>query len=975
MKRHLYWAIGYLIIAMLFTLYAPIQRAWPSLWGADLWLIAGFMTLNYGGWCKTTALIAVFTGLIYSLFDFLHVESLVVLSINLLVVWAVAFLFKHYVDLDTAHSSPAYLALSLIKFVLVPSLFFGVTGAYIVSQLSSWPFAMLIESWLEGTVVMLLIGLPLILFCTRTGQFKFLGSYTFNDALWSASTVVITYIAMSFSWLLFTMTVVILLALCAVFKGVKTLSLVGFILGGMIVILLGYDPMFAMSAIGQTKVMLLFIVMAGFCNALIICMHERSKKCVSPSILESDDSYIHTFELSPIILASIDSMGRIMYVSDGFMRCVGYKRNELLGKAITNFLREDSALLVLQKNDVQNSRILIDEVVLMNKEGDEVTCLLEVDDVGHDESHNYKLCFFQDISERKKLAEELSSEKELLEVTLSSIGDGVICTDVNSNVTYMNPVAEAITAKLTSEVVGQPFQDVMQLFNEDTLQPIENLTHYCMRKNQTIGLPDLTCVKNHLGLTFAIQDSISPIYGKHGQILGSVMVFQDVTESRVMSRKMNHLAHHDALTGLPNRLLLQDRLIQACKRAQRCKHQFALVFIDLDKFKKINDSLGHDYGDLLLKQVAERLAGCVRACDTISRMGGDEFVLLLDAIEDKRHVRKVIKKVLTSTAGDYELKGIQFAVSLSAGIAIYPDDGDNAEILMKHADTAMYRAKKVSKTDFQFYSTKLDHEAEMRVEVEAAISKGIEHQEFTPYYQPIVNAKNFELEKLEMLARWQQRDQLVTPPHFIAIAEDANVISTLSYQLLHQALPQFAKWLIDKPSLILSINISVQQLCETHFIHELVDLARQYGVPTPNLEIEITESSLVSNIDRMQKIFDTLQEKGFKVSIDDFGTGFSSLNYLKHLAFDTLKVDPSFVDDLTGAKNNGELAIVIVNMAKSLQVNCVAEGVENAIQAKTLASCGCDQLQGHFFSKPIDAVAMTDLIRRGQVFSSTEHIN
>ncbi|MBQ4845162.1 EAL domain-containing protein [Pseudoalteromonas sp. MMG005] len=974
MKRHIFWAIGYLVIAVLFILYGPPQRVWASLWGADLWLIAGFMTLQYGSWWKTSTLALAFTFLGYVAFDFVSVDAFIVLTLNIFEAYFIAFFFKQHFQFQQTVNQPSYLVMCLVKFVFLPSLILGVAGTQLIPVFSNMSAQRVLMEWFEGSVVTLVVGLPVVLLCTQNDKLKWSFIYNLRDLAWGVSVAAIAICSAYISWAMFAVFTVILLALCAVFRGFKALSLAGLILAVVIAVAFSHGDLLT-KAESNTKLTVLVTMLLGYCNALIICMYDLSNKCSFTHMRALDSHYQHTFEQSPVMLVTLDDEGRILHISDGFICNLEYRREQLLNKPITDFMTDHSASLIHHRGLQGNTQFSIEEIVLVTSRNQQVVCLLEAEVFSDHEGGGHTLCFFQDMSERQKLAEALSKEKELLEVTLSSIGDGVICTDVDSNVTYMNPVAEAILAKLTAEVAGQPFQEVMPLFNEDTLQPIENLTDYCMGNHQTLGLPELTCVKNHLGLTFAIQDSISPIYGKSGKIMGSVMVFQDVTESRMMSRKMNHLAHHDALTGLPNRLLLQDRLIQACKRARRCKHQFALVFIDLDKFKKINDSLGHDYGDLLLKQVSERLAGCVRACDTVSRMGGDEFVLLLDAIEDKRHVRKVIKKVLSSTTGEYELKGIQLTVSLSAGIAIYPDDGDNAETLMKHADTAMYRAKKVAKTDFQFYSAKLDHEAELRVEIESAIHKSIEKGEFIPYYQPIVNAKTFELEKLEMLARWQQQDQLLDPIHFIAIAEDANLISKLSLQLLKKSFPQFAQWLLIKPGLILSINISVLQLSETHFVKELLDTAAKYNVPPTNLEIEITESALVSNVDAMKKTLLELQKYGFAIAIDDFGTGFSSLSYLKHLNFDTIKIDESFVADISGSKKNADLAMVIVNMAKSLQVNSVAEGVENAMQAKALTACGCEQLQGYFFSEPTDAQAMTHMIEHGQVFSTIHKDN
>jgi diguanylate cyclase (GGDEF)-like protein len=447
------------------------------------------------------------------------------------------------------------------------------------------------------------------------------------------------------------------------------------------------------------------------------------------------------------------------------------------------------------------------------------------------------------------------------------------------------------------------------------------------------------------------------------------MVFQDVTESRMMTRKMNHLAHHDSLTGLPNRLLLQDRLTQACKRADRNQHSFAVIFIDLDKFKNINDSLGHDAGDMLLQEVAHRLNRGLRSCDTVARMGGDEFIILVDSIKERAHIHTVIEKVLLTCSGEYELKGIQLNVTLSAGIAVYPDDGTNSEMLMKHADTAMYRAKKVNKSNYQFYNSQLDKEVEQRIEREAELVQGLKHGQFEPYFQAIVNAKSFALEKLEMLARWQTQEKLKGPHEFIHVAEEAGLMNKVTLQLLEKAMTSLVRWITTSVNLQLSVNLTAEQLLDEGFLRDFESLLDCYQISPKNIELEITETSLIANLDEMRQSLEVLQEKGFSVAIDDFGTGYSSLTYLKHLKFNTLKIDKKFVDDLNYDSEEDDLAVVIINMAKSLGVSTVAEGVEYCGQAKRLADAGCSQLQGYCFAKPMPIDAISNMVELGTVMS------
>ncbi|MFY8299048.1 EAL domain-containing protein [Pseudoalteromonas sp. SS15] len=687
------------------------------------------------------------------------------------------------------------------------------------------------------------------------------------------------------------------------------------------------------------------------------------------TVLLDHARFQHSFEYSQVMLVTIDEQGQIVHASKGFLDAMQCDFKDLQGRYLSEYLSEENASDLLKCGAQGQSHFYLPEVKLTTFSKRKLSLSLFADVVDDKDKHAQTIISFQDISDKLMLTQALSEEKELLEVTLSSIGDGVICTDKASRITYMNPVAEAVLAKLTKEVKGKPFSEVMPLFNEETLEPIDQVTDHCMRQRATLGLPELTCIKNHLGLVFAIQDSISPIYSKSGEIIGSVMVFQDVTESRMMTRKMNHLAHHDALTGLPNRLLLQDRLAQACNRADRNQHAFAVIFIDLDKFKNINDSLGHDAGDFLLQEVAHRLNRGLRSCDTVARMGGDEFVILVDSIKERAHIHTVIEKVLLTCSGEYELKGIQLNVTLSAGIAVYPDDGTNSEMLMKHADTAMYRAKKVNKSNYQFYNSQLDKEVEQRIEREAELVQGLKHGQFEPYFQAIVNAKSFALEKLEMLARWQTQEKLKGPHEFIAVAEEAGLMNKVTLQLLEKAMTSLVRWITTSVNLQLSVNLTADQLLDESFLSEFESLLDCYQISPKNIELEITETSLIANLDEMRQSLEVLQEKGFSVAIDDFGTGYSSLTYLKHLKFNTLKIDKKFVDDLNYDREEDDLAVVIINMAKSLGVSTVAEGVEYCGQAKRLADAGCSQLQGYCFAKPMPIDAISNMVELGTVMS------
>nr|WP_290444381.1 EAL domain-containing protein [Pseudoalteromonas sp. XMcav2-N] len=634
-------------------------------------------------------------------------------------------------------------------------------------------------------------------------------------------------------------------------------------------------------------------------------------------------------------------------MSDGLTNALNKTHKALFAYNLHELLEPDSwARLAAWLEQPKNGQVV--KLTLVSAQSERVTGLFELQS---SEQRNLHLARYLHLSPHLGQAD---TDSELLAVTLSSIGDGVICCDVDSRVIFMNPVAEAVLALLTEEVKGLPITEVMPLYHEGSDRLIEDQMAVCMRNQQTISLPDSTCFRNHLGLEFAIDDSCSPVYNNAGKVIGAVMIFQDVTESRALKRKMNHLAHHDALTGLPNRLLLQDRLIQACKRALRNRHQFAVVFMDLNKFKKINDSLGHDFGDLLLKQIAHRLTDAIRACDTVSRMGGDEFVLLLDAIEDKRHVGSVIKKVLDKVCGQYEIKGVEVRATLSAGVALYPDDGDNAEVLMKHADSAMYRAKKSGKGGMQFYCSQLDDEAEQNQALEQAILEAISQDKFVPHFQPVVSAADGRVVQLEMLARWHKEGVLVEANHFIGEIADLGALMTLQIRLWEQALSCFVKWQALYPKLRLSINLAVKTLQHDDALQTLKRCISSHGLLPQHIEIEIAEKQLSLLGAELSSVVSTWRQAGFTLAIDDFDACHTSIRELHAFHFDVLKLDPELTKGLITGEASGVVSSILT-LANNLGVICCAEGVETSEQARLLTEMGCPLLQGYHLGEPLSA--------------------
>jgi len=443
-------------------------------------------------------------------------------------------------------------------------------------------------------------------------------------------------------------------------------------------------------------------------------------------------------------------------------------------------------------------------------------------------------------------------------------------------------------------------------------------------------------------------------------------IIQDVSELRKSQKRLIHIAHHDALTNLPNRVLFLQHLQLAMQRAQRRERKVALLFIDLDRFKNINDSLGHVAGDDLLREVALRFSGKIRNYDMVSRFGGDEFAIILDTIEDVEYVISFIKRLIAVFDQPFHLHNKTIYVEASIGISIYPDNGDNSEELLRNADTAMYQAKRSDQQLFAFYSSGLTDITMRRWAVENGLRHAIEDNLLTLLYQPKVDPHNNQITGVEALLRWNKEDlRGIGPSEFIPIAEETGLIIPLGKWVLQQAIGQLRAWQGTVcANLTIAINVSARQLCSEQFTYYVKNLLEQTGVSAGLLEIEITENHLVptNREGNCQTTLRELSHLGIKMSIDDFGTGYSSFSQLKNLPISTLKIDKSFIDNIPENKQDVAIVKSILSLAKNLGLEVVAEGVETAEQMNCIRAYGCNLIQGYFYSKPVCAEKITALL-------------
>ena len=566
--------------------------------------------------------------------------------------------------------------------------------------------------------------------------------------------------------------------------------------------------------------------------------------------------------------------------------------------------------------------------------------------------------------ERAAHAEALFNEKERAQVTLNSIGDAVMSTDIWCNVTYLNLVAETLTGWSREEAAGQPLDEVFRIIDSGTREPVANPMRLAIQENKAVGLTPNCVLIRRDGVEAAIEDSAAPIHDRRGQVTGAVMVFHDVSTARALSLRMSYLAQHDSLTDLPNRILLDDRLTQATTRARRHRQKLAVLFIDIDRFKHINDSLGHATGDRLLQSIAQRLLTCVRSSDTVSRQGGDEFVILLSEVTHAQDAAVSAEKILHSLSAPHLVDQHELHVTVSIGIATYPDDGYEAETLLQNADFAMYHAKDCGRNNYQFFKPEMNVRAVERQSLETDLRHAIERQEFLLHYQPKINLVTGAIIGVEALIRWRHpRHGLILPEKFIPVAEECGAIVPIGRWALREACRQARAWQnAGLPRLRIGVNISAVELRAKDFVEGVRAILTETGMDPRFLELELTETFLMEDSTATAAVLQALKATGAQLALDDFGTGYSSLSYLKRFPIDSLKIDQSFVRDLATDPDDASIVSAVIAMGKSLHMRVVAEGVETREQLAFLREKNCPVGQGYFFSPPVAAAELVQLL-------------
>ena len=707
------------------------------------------------------------------------------------------------------------------------------------------------------------------------------------------------------------------------------------------------------------------ITYKGELAALGSFMDITERKKMEETIHHSEERYRTILDEMADAYFEVDLAGNYTFVNDAVCRHLGFSREELIGTSFRGQMAKEEFEKVYKafgniyitgkpERDIRYKIIHKDETTgfaemtgfpLKNQQGE----IVGFRGIG------------RDITKRRQMEEALRQSEERYRTIIQEMQEWYFETDLTGNVTFFNDIFAIVLGYSQEELTGLNFQSFVKKEETDSVYRLFN--HVFKTGKPTRNFPYDFIHPD--GAVTSAEFSIFPKRDKEDNVCGFRGVGHDITKRKLAEEKIQYMATHDALTGLPNRMMFSQLLNHAIKSAKRYTRQFAVLFIDLDRFKIINDTMGHEAGDQLLQEIATRLKQALRAVDVAARLGGDEFVILIEEISDLSHVATVAHKILTSVIKPLTIMEQECRITASIGISIYPKDAEDEQSLMKNADMAMYLAKEEGKNNYQFYSEDIQSKSLEHRSIEANLRFALERNELSLHYQAKVDFKTNVITGVEALLRWQNPYLgSVTPTQFIPVAEETGLIVSIGRWVMRTACAQNVAWQQQGlPPVCMAVNLSPRQLTDDNLIDDIRMALHDSGMAPNLLELEITESMVMHNPTRMISVLAKIKSMGVRLAIDDFGTGYSSLAQIKHFPIDTIKVDRSFIRNIPQDAEDKAITEAIIAMGKTLSLTVVAEGVETIEQLNFLKEHSCDEMQGFYFSKPILPEQFADLLR------------
>jgi diguanylate cyclase (GGDEF)-like protein/PAS domain S-box-containing protein len=680
-------------------------------------------------------------------------------------------------------------------------------------------------------------------------------------------------------------------------------------------------------------------------NIIDITDRKRTEQKLQ-EMIEFNQEIMNTI---PDLLFELDKEGNYLNIWAQDETLLAAQKNNLLGKNVRDLLTSDAAEITLQTvREVDEKGQSLGNTIFIDLPNGRKWFELSA---SKRKSSGTYILLSRDITNRKLQEENLSKTKIKLAAVITTIPDLIWVKDANGVYVMCNPAFERFFGASSADIIGKTDYDFVSyeqadFFRQKDLEAME--AGETLINEEEITLADS-------GQHVFLETRKIPVYNGN-EFMGVLGIGRDITERKMSEKKIEHMAHHDSLTGLPNRVLIKDRAEQIMVHAKRLNAKAAFLFIDLDGFKSINDTLGHSVGDSMLKSVASRLKACIRESDTISRQGGDEFLLILSGIQKANVISTIAEKILAELEKSFEIDSHSLSLSGSIGIALYPDHGETFETLLQSADTAMYKAKELGKNSYHFYTQQMTHHMIGEFKIQNDLKSALLQDEFILFYQPQIDLTTNSIIGVEALIRWRHPMMGMMPPmNFISIAENNGLIVPIGQWVIEEACRQAALWQEMGIDISVAVNISAMQFKRGN-LEEIVKNALFISKIDPKwLELELTESIIMHDADNTLQSVRNLKALGIQLSIDDFGTGYSSLSYLKRFAVDKLKIDQSFVRDILEDKEDTAIVKTIIQMAKNLNLKTIAEGVETQEVLSIIQDFGCDEVQGYHFAKPMPA--------------------